>query len=582
MATPDLVVNKSYSSTPTQDHNTEMSPKDQGPSETSTHFTLSSSEEDNSLGEKSKDAGFDQRETVVGSTEDDYPHGARLAIVVAAIALSTFIVALDSTIIGTVIPKITDEFQGLDKVSWYGSAYFMTFGGFQSSWGKVYKYFPLKPAFLAAMFIFEVGSLVCAVAPSATALIVGRAIAGLGGAGVSTGAFTIIGLSAPPETRPTLTGITGSSYGVAAVCGPLIGGAFTVGVTWRWCFYINLPIGGIAALIIFILFQTPSTVKPVPASWREKIEQLDLIGVALVMGLIVSFILAFSYGGQTKAWNSSTVIGLLVGFILISIAFVLWEIFQGECAMIPGRLLGHRMVLLSSIYAFLFAGSYVVILYYLPIYFQSVQGVSAIGSGVHNLPTLIAVIIFATSTGGIVAKTGHAVPIMVIGSTLAAIAAGLFYTFSFETSSAKWIGYQIIGGVGWGGAYQIPIIIAQSQSDPSDMAVVTAIIMFAQQIGGAVCLSAAQGAFMNRMLNTAMVTVPSISSGTLIETGATQIRSSFTTDEIHGVLLAYLAGLKVVWAIVASLVAASAVSTLFNSWGRLRPAVVTAEAEATS
>lgn len=353
----------------------------------------------------------------------------------------------------------------------------MTFGSFQSSWGKVYKYFPLKPAFLLAMFIFEIGSLVCGAAPSGTALIVGRAIAGLGGAGISTGAFTIIGLSSPPETRPTLTGITGSAYGLAAVCGPLVGGAFADGVTWRWCFYINLPIGGLAALIFFLFFKAPDAVKPVTASWREKIVQMDLAGVALVMGLIISFILAFSYGGQVMAWNSSTVIGLLVGICLLSIAFIAWEMFQGERAMIPGRLLKSRGVLASSVYAFFFSAAYFVTLYYLPIYFQSIQGVSAVESGVRNLPTLIAVIIFAASTGGVVAKTGHAVPIMAIGGSFGAIATGLFYTFGTHTANGKWIGYQIIGGVGWGSAYQIPIIIAQSQTSPSDMAVVTAIVM---------------------------------------------------------------------------------------------------------
>jgi MFS family permease len=138
--------------------------------------------------------------------------------------------------VATAIPKITDEFKGLDKVSWYGSAFFMVNGGFQSSWGKAYKYFPLKFTFLMAVLVFELGSLVCGVAPNSTTLIFGRAIAGLGAAGLGTGAYTIIAFVARPEKRAMYTGFIGMSYGIAAVLGPVIGGAFSSTISWRWCF----------------------------------------------------------------------------------------------------------------------------------------------------------------------------------------------------------------------------------------------------------------------------------------------------------------------------------------------------------
>jgi MFS family permease len=214
----------------------------------------------------------------------------------------------------------------------------MTFGGFQSTWGKFFKYFPLKTYFIAAMAIFEAGSLICALAKSPTTLIIGRAIAGFGGAGIATGAFTIIGFAAEPRKRPQLIGVTGATYGIAAVLGPLLGGVFSDKVTWRWCFYINLPIGGLAALMVLIFFRTPGGAKPVRASWKEKLLQMDLVGVALVMALIVSYLLALEYGGQSKAWNSSVVVGLLVGSFALTVTCVFWEINLGERAMIVPRL----------------------------------------------------------------------------------------------------------------------------------------------------------------------------------------------------------------------------------------------------
>ncbi|CAO2648117.1 Nn.00g090390.m01.CDS01 [Neocucurbitaria sp. VM-36] len=527
----------------------------------------------NALSEKEVDAELETsvdnpKETDLPAA-DEYPHGGRLVVIMAALCSAMFLTALDQTIIGTAIPSITDEFHGLDKVSWYGSAYFMTFGGTQPSWGKVYRYFPLKILFLVSLFIFELGSLICGVAPSANVLIVGRALAGVGGAGLATGVLTIIAFSATPEVRPMLIGINGSMFGIASVCGPLLGGVFTHKVTWRWCFYINLPIGGAAAIAIIFFLKLPNAAQPVKATLAEKLLQLDPVGITLCMALIISYGLALEYGGQTKAWNSSTVIGLLVGFILISAAFTAWEIYQGDRAMIPRRILSQRKVWSCSLYAFFLAGSYFIALYYLPIYFQSIQNVNALVSGVHNLPTVISVVFSTIGAGAIVSKTGHAVPFAAVGSVLAIIGAGLFYTLDESTSIGKWIGYQIIASWGWGLSYQMPNIIGQSGTPANDLSTVNGVILFFQILGGSFGIVASQSGFNNQLVHTAATTAPTVNAGTLLGTGATDIHTAFSADQVPGVLLAYLAGLRVVWAITISLAGVSLLATAGASWKRL-------------
>lgn len=353
----------------------------------------------------------------------------------------------------------------------------MTFGAAQASAGKMYKYFNLKWTFLASMFIFELGSLICGVAPTSKALVIGRAIAGLGGAGLIVGSSSIISFTVPPVKRPMMMGVVGTTYALAAVLGPLLGGAFTDRVSWRWCFYINLPIGGAAAIAVLFFFHLPTAAAPTDAPLTKKLLHMDPVGVALAMGCITCFILALQYAGVSHAWNSSVVIGLFVGFVLLAAVMGVWEIWLGDYAMLLPRLYKQRSLSATAPFQFFFMGSYIVLLYYLPIYFQSILGASAIQSGVNNLPLVLAAAVFAIAGGAVVMATGRAQQVLLAGSMLSTVAIGLVYTLDIGTSTAKWAGYQIFAGAALAFAIMHALTITQASVDPEDLAAATGNLM---------------------------------------------------------------------------------------------------------
>ena len=341
--------------------------------------------------------------------------------------------------------------------------------------GKVYKYFPLKTYFLISIAIFEVGSAICGAATNSNMLIVGRAIAGVGAAGVVAGSYSIVGFCVQPQKRPMLTGVLGASYGIASVVGPLLGGVFTDKISWRWCFYINLPAGAISMLIIFFFFDTPPSAKPTPASFKEKILHLDIPGVAMVLGGTTCGVLAFQDAGTKYDWDSAHIIGLLAGFVSIFIAFGCYQWMLGERAMVVPRLLKIRVNLVAFLIMGLQAGSFFGTLYYLPIYFQSIFGLSPINSAIRNLPIILSIAVSSILSGLVISLTRHYQTLLLLGCAVAATSCGLMYTWNEHTSAAQWIGYQVVAGFGWGLSFQIPMIMVQSTCDPSDLTTATSI-----------------------------------------------------------------------------------------------------------
>ncbi|KAL2104633.1 hypothetical protein VUR80DRAFT_9997 [Thermomyces stellatus] len=331
---------------------------------------------------------------------------------------------------------------------------------------------------------------------------------------------------------------------------------------------INLPIGGASAVVIFLFFHAPANAVPAKAALAEKVLQMDIPGTALVMGAVISFILAFQYGGQEKPWSSSEVIGLLVGFGLITAAFVVLEWYQSERAMINGRILGQRTVWVSGLYAFFYAGAYFTLVYYLPIYFQSIGGTSPTTSGVRNLPLIIAVTIATIVSGGLITATGVYAPILVGGAAVATIASGLLYTLDIDTSTGKWIGYQILAGAGYGISFQVPMIATQGTVAPADLAPSTATVMFFQTVGGAFYLAAAQSAFLNEMVKRLVVTAPTVDPRAVVATGASELRK-FPEDVLPGILQAYMWGIKIAIALAIVGAGVSFFASLASRWKKL-------------
>ena len=231
----------------------------------------------------------------------------------------------------------------------------------------------------------------------------------------------------------------------------------------------NLPIGGVAAAILVIFFRLPPHVKPAVATFKEKMLQLDPIGIILILGAVICYILALQWGGLTLPWNSSTIIGLLVGFVLLIICFAIDQWLLDERAMLPKRLLKNRYIYQGMAYTFTIAGGYFLVLYFLPIYFQVIDNVSPIQSGVRNLPLILAITLATVGSGIGITVTGRPMPFMVVGGVLTTIGVGLLYTLTIGSSSAEWIGYQVIAGLGLGLGFQVPISAVQATLSQIDI-----------------------------------------------------------------------------------------------------------------
>ncbi|KAJ7901178.1 putative efflux pump antibiotic resistance protein [Mycena olivaceomarginata] len=510
--------------------------------------------------------------TTAENEDDDFPHGIKLALLTLALCLSVFLVCLDSTIIATAIPKITDQFKSLDDVGWYGSSYLLTTAATQLLFGKIYTFLPVKWVYVAAISIFELGSLLCGVAPNSNTLIIGRAIAGLGSAGIISGALIIVAHTVPLAKRPIYTGLVGGTYGIASVAGPLMGGAFTDKVTWRFCFYINLPIGAITLAVVIFLFKMPKRgqIKHEPAPLRERLGQFDPIGTFVFVPAIVSLLLALQWGGSKYAWGSGRIIALFVVFGLLISVFIGIQFWKQDTATIPPRILLKRSIWSSALYAFCVGGAFFILTFYLPIWFQAIRGVTAVHSGIDNLPMILSLVVASLFSGIVITLVGYYTPFMIASSVILAVGCGLISTLKIDSGHTKWIPYQFIAGVGVGLGQQQPMLAAQAVLDLKDIPIGTSIIMFAQTLGGALFISIGQNVFTNKLVSGLISSVPSVSPALVLAAGATSLKNAVPPEFLQDVLVVYNKALVSAFYVAIAMASLSLVGALVVEWKSIK------------
>lgn len=382
----------------------------------------------------------------------------KIALIMLSLCIAVLLVALDITIVTTALPTIAEHFNSASGYTWVGSAYLIAVSAATPIWGKVSDIFGRKPILLVTNAIFFVGSLLAAVSINMNMLIAARVIQGIGGGGLIVLVNICISDLFSMRERGAYFGIIGGVWALASSMGPIVGGAFTQNVSWRWCFYLNLPFDGLAFVIIMFVLDLHTPKTPL---W-EGLKAVDWLGSLTMVAGTIMLLLGLEFGGVSFPWSSPTVICLIVFGIITIGLFFLVEYRFAPYPLMPLDLFSKRSNMAALGVCFFHAFVFISGSYFLPLYFQAVLGATPILSGVYLLPTALSLSFLSAFTGIFIRKTGQYLPCIWFGLVFMAAGFGTFIDLGVHSSWAKIIIFQIIAGIGVGPNFQSPLIALQS------------------------------------------------------------------------------------------------------------------------
>ncbi|MFC8393671.1 DHA2 family efflux MFS transporter permease subunit [Streptomyces sp. NPDC057238] len=396
-----------------------------------------------------------------------------VVVSIGALLLGLLLAALDQTIVATALPTIVSELGGLEHLSWVVTAYLLASTAATPLWGKLGDQYGRKKLFQTAIVIFLVGSALCGAAQDMPQLIAFRALQGLGGGGLIVLSMAIVGDLVPPRERGRYQGLFGAVFGATSVLGPLLGGLFTQHLSWRWVFYINLPVGIVALAVIAAVLHIPR---------RRTKHVIDYLGTFLIASVATCLVLVASLGGTTWEWASPQIIGLAVLGALLAVAFVAVERRAAE-PVLPLKLFRVRTFTLSAVISFIIGFAMFGAMTYLPTFLQVVQGVTPTMSGVHMLPMVAGMLLSSTGSGQIVSRTGRWKVFPIAGTAVTTLGLLLLHQLDADSSTAEMSAYFFVFGLGLGLVMQVLVLIVQNAVPYEDLGVATSGATFFRSIG---------------------------------------------------------------------------------------------------
>ncbi|WND37836.1 MFS transporter [Streptomyces sp. BB1-1-1] len=406
-----------------------------------------------------------------GEAQEQVSSGVLVSI--GALLLGMLLAALDQTIVSTALPTIVSDLGGLEHLSWVVTAYMLAATAATPLWGKLGDQYGRKKLFQTAIVIFLVGSALCGVAQSMSELIAFRALQGLGGGGLMVLSMAIVGDLVSPRERGRYQGLFGAVFGATSVLGPLLGGIFTEHLSWRWVFYINLPVGIVALAVIAAVLHIPR---------RTTRHVIDYLGTLLIASVATCLVLVASLGGTTWAWGSPQIIGLAVLGVVLAALFVAVERRAAE-PVLPLKLFRIRTFTLSAVISFVVGFAMFGAMTYLPTFLQVVRGVSPTMSGVHMLPMVFGLLLSSTVSGQIVSRTGRWKVFPVAGTAVTTLGLLLLHQLDENSATAEMSAYFFVFGLGLGLVMQVLVLIVQNAVAYEDLGVATSGATFFRSIG---------------------------------------------------------------------------------------------------